>query len=61
MILVDGYMVNDKKIILNDEQIKRREEINMDITKREKHLKATRKTLNEIERQCVLDSIKTGY
>lgn len=61
MILVDGYMVNDKRIVLNDEQIKRREEINMDITKREKHLKVTRKTLNEIERQCVLDSIKTGY
>ena len=61
MILVDGYMVNDKRIILNDEQIKRREEINMDITKREKRLKVTRKTLNEIERQCVLDSIKNGY
>lgn len=61
MILVDGYMVNDKRIVLNDEQIKRREEINMDITKREKHLRETRKTLNEIELQCVLDSIKNGY
>lgn len=61
MILVDGYIVNDKRIALNDEQIKRREEINMDITKREKHLKVTRKTLNEIERQCVLDSIKNEY
>lgn len=61
MILVDGYMVNDKRIILNDEQIKRREEINMDITKREKHLREMRKTLNEIELQCVLDSIKNGY
>lgn len=61
MVLVDGYMVNDKRIILNDEQIKRREEINMDIVKREKHLKEMRKTLNEIERQCVLDSIKNGY
>lgn len=61
MILVDGYTVNDKRIILNDEQIKRREEINMDITKREKHLREMRKTLNEIELQCVLDSIKNGY
>ena len=61
MILVDGYTVNDKRIILNDEQIKRREEINMDITKREKHLRKMRKTLNEIELQCVLDSIKNGY
>lgn len=61
MILVDGYMINDKRIVLNDEQIKRREEINMDITKREKHLREMRKTLNEIERQCVLDSIKNGY
>lgn len=61
MILEDAYMVDDKKIMLNEEQLKRREEMNIEIAQKTKSLKMIRKKINEISYQSVLDSIKNGY
>lgn len=61
MILEDAYMVDNKKLVLNDEQLKRREEMNKEIAQKTKHLKTTKRKINEIEHQSVLDSIKNNY
>ena len=61
MILKDKYMVDDKKLVLNDEQLKRRKEMNIEIAQKTKNLKKIREKINDIEHQSVLDSIKNDY
>lgn len=61
MILEDAYMVDNKKMVLNDEQLKRRKEMNIEIAQKTKNLKKIREKINDIEHQSVLDSIKNDY
>lgn len=61
MILEDAYMVDNKKLVLNDEQLKRRKEMNIEIAQKTKNLKKIREKINDIEHQSVLDSIKNDY
>lgn len=61
MILKDKYMVDDKTQVMDEEQLKRRKEMNIEIAQKTKNLKKIREKINDIEHQSVLDSIKNDY
>lgn len=61
MILKDKYMVDDKTQVMDEEQLKRRKEMNIEIAQKTKSLKKIRKKINEISYQSVINSIKNGY
>ena len=61
MILKDKYMVDGKTQVMDEEQLKRRKEMNIEIAQKTKNLKKIREKINDIEHQSVLDSIKNDY
>ena len=61
MILKDKYMVDDKTQVMDEEQLKRRKEMNIEIAQKTNNLKKIREKINDIEHQSVLDSIKNDY
>lgn len=62
MILYDAYLVQqDKKIELEEEQLKRRKEMNIEMTKKVKEFLYSANKIEKIQNESVLDAMKKGY
>lgn len=61
MILYDAYLVQQKKVQLNKKQLKRREEMNIEMTEKVKKILQTVDRTEKIQNECVLDAVEKGY
>lgn len=61
MRLYDAYLVEPKKITLNKKQLKRREEMNIEMTKKVKEFLNSIDRTEKIQNECVLDAMEKGY
>lgn len=61
MRLYDAYLVESEMVKLDQKQLKRRKEMNIEMTKKVKEFLNSIDRTEKIQNECVLDAMEKGY